>query len=180
MGQFAGKMGLRLQITRVIEAQQTAPVTGSGQSVFMMAEASLNGRAMKVFALASSSPIGGDQWLFYTSYVMAPAEVFDRSFGGMLDIWKSWGISQGEINKRLEAAANSMAEARRILASANANTSKAYDRSNRAFSDYIRGDAIVQDHVTGRRTKMSLGSASALVKNDPTRYSIVPGSQYGD
>ena len=65
-----------------------------------------------------------------------------------------------------------------ILRSAARGQSEAYDRANKGFSYYIRGVEVLEHSPSGRRGNFDRDSAAAVVKADPTKFRLVPPSQY--
>jgi hypothetical protein len=65
-----------------------------------------------------------------------------------------------------------------ILRSAARGQSEAFARANKGFSYYIRGVEVLEHTTTARRGNFDRDYADAMVKADPTKYRVVPPSQY--
>jgi hypothetical protein len=78
----------------------------------------------------------------------------------------------------LHFAALKMRQTGEILRSAARGQSEAYDRANKGFSYYLRGVEALEHTPSGRRGNFDRDFADAVVKADPTKYRLVPPSQY--
>jgi hypothetical protein len=82
------------------------------------------------------------------------------------------------LRDRLRNAAETMRQTGEILRSAARGQSEAYDRANKGFSYYIRGVEVLEHTPTGRRGNFDRDFADSVVKADPTKFRLVPPSQY--
>jgi hypothetical protein len=110
--------------------------------------------------------------------VAAPDGVFQRDFTLMLSVWRSWSLNQQMLRDRMQDAANKMRQTGEILRSAARGQSDAYDRANKGFSYYIRGVEVLEHTASGKRGNFDRDYADSVVRADPTKYRLVPPSQY--
>jgi hypothetical protein len=162
----------------VVEGVATPPPTGSGQAAYMFVRSRLGGRPHLHFALVNTAVIDQRSWAYYYSTVAAPDGVFQRDFALMLNVWRSWSLNQQMLRDRMQDAANKIRQTGEILRSAARGQSEAFDRSNKGFDYYIRGVEVVENTSTGVRGNFDRDFADAVVKADPTKYRLVPPSQY--
>jgi hypothetical protein len=92
----------------VLERYNTPPPTGAGQAAYLFARSRIGGRPYYHFALVNTAPIDANSWTYYSSTVAAPDGVFQRDFGLMLNVWRSWSLNQQMLRDRLQDAANKM------------------------------------------------------------------------
>jgi len=162
----------------VLERYPTPPPTGGGQAAYLFARSRVGGRPHYHFALVNTAPIDGNSWTYYYSTVGAPDGVFQRDFALMLNVWRSWSLNQQMLRDRLQDAASKMRQTGEILRSAARGQSEAFDRANRGFDYYIRGVEVLENTQSGRRANFDRDFADAVVKADPTKFRLVPPSQY--
>jgi hypothetical protein len=163
---------------QVLERYATPPPMGSGQAAYVFARSRVGGRPYYHFALVNTAPIDAGSWAYYYSTVAAPDGVFQRDFALMLSVWRSWSLNQQMLRDRLQDAAEKMRQTGEILRSAARGQSEAYDRANKGFSYYIRGLEVLEHSPSGRRGNFDRDFADAVVKADPTKFRLVPPSQY--
>ena len=163
---------------QVVEGVATPPPTGSGQAAYMFVRSRLGGRPHLHFALVNTAVIDQRSWAYYYSTVAAPDGVFQRDFALMLNVWRSWSLNQQMLRDRMQDAANKMRQTGEILRSAARGQSEAFDRSNKGFDYYIRGVEVLENTSTGVRGNFDRDFADAVVKADPTKFRLVPPSQY--
>jgi hypothetical protein len=163
---------------QVLERYNTPPPTGAGQAAYLFARSRIGGRPHLHFALVNTAPIDGSSWAYYYSTVGAPDGVFQRDFALMLQVWRSWSLNQQMLRDRLQDAANKMRQTEEILRAASRGQSEAFDRANKGFSYYIRGVEVLEHGPSGQRGNFDRDFADAVVKADPTKFRLVPPSQY--
>jgi hypothetical protein len=163
---------------QVLERHNTPPPLGAGQAAYLVARSRVGGRPYLHFALVNTAPIDAGSWTYYYSTVAAPDGVFQRDFALMLDIWRSWSLNQQMLRDRMQDAALKLRQTGEILRSAARGQSEAYDRANKGFSYYVRGLEALEHTPSGRRGTFDRDFADAVVKADPTKYRLVPPSQY--
>jgi hypothetical protein len=163
---------------QVLERYNTPPPTGAGQAAYLFARSRVGGRPYYHFALVNTAVIDPGTWAYYYSTVAAPDGVFQRDFALMLQVWNSWSLNQQMLRDRLRNAAETMRQTGEILRSAARGQSEAYDRANKGFSYYIRGVEVLEHTPTGRRGNFDRDFADSVVKADPTKFRLVPPSQY--
>jgi hypothetical protein len=163
---------------QVLERYNTPPPMGAGQAAYVFARSRLGGRAYYHFALVNTAPIDAGSWAYYYSTVAAPDGVFQRDFALMLSVWRSWSLNPQMLRDRLQDAAEKMRQTGEILRSAARGQSEAYDRANKGFSYYLRGVEVLEHAPSGRRGNFDRDFADAVVQADPTKFRLVPPSQY--
>lgn len=62
------------------------------------------------FALVNTAMLGNGYWQYYMTLLTAPAEIFPQALPLMTEVWQSWSISQGEMNRRTAQAMLTMQE----------------------------------------------------------------------
>ena len=162
----------------VLERYNTPPPTGAGQAAYLFARSRIGGRPYYHFALVKTAPIDGNSWTYYYSTVAAPDGVFQRDFTLMLNVWRSWSLNQQMLRDRMQDAATKMRQTGEILRSAARGQSDAYDRANKGFSYYLRGVEVLEHSPSGARGNFDRDFADSVVKADPTKFRLVPPSQY--
>ena len=165
-------------IMAFFERHPTAPPTGVGQAAYLFARSRIGGRPHYHFALVNTAPIDPGSWTYYYSTVGAPDGVFQRDFALMLDVWRSWSVNQQMLRDRMQDAATTMRQTGEILRSAARGQSEAFDRANRGFSYYLRGLEVLDHTPSGARGSFDRDYADAVVRADPTKFRLVPPSQY--
>ena len=163
---------------QVLERYNTPPPLGAGQAAYLVARSRVGGRPYLHFALVNTAPIDAGSWTYYYSTVAAPDGVFQRDLALMLDVWRSWSLNQQMLRDRMQDAALKLRQTGEILRSAARGQSEAYDRANKGFSYYVRGLEALEHTPSGRRGTFDRDFADAVVKADPTKYRLVPPSQY--
>jgi hypothetical protein len=176
--QAIAKGGQGFTNIEVVEGIVTPPPTGSGHAAYMFVRSRLGGRPYLHFALVNTATIDQRSWAYYYSTVAAPDGVFQRDFATMLNIWRSWSLNQQMLRDRMQDAANKMRQTGEILRAAARGQSEAFDRANKGFDYYIQGVEVLEHTPTGARGNFDRDYADAVVKADPTKYRLVPPSQY--
>ncbi|MEP7366678.1 MAG: hypothetical protein ABI972_25760, partial [Acidobacteriota bacterium] len=162
MARTAARNGYQKQLSRIIEVQefQDQGVPGA----YILYDCMVNGRPYRFYEMDTTRMIDQSMWMFYSSVVGAPQDVFAREFGTLVQIWQSWQISNQLIASRLRSAVESMRQAGEILRSSNQSTSAAYDRVNRGWSLYFRGNELVEHMPSGGRGEVDQNYAQRLVE----------------
>ena len=162
----------------VVERVPTPPPTGSGQAAYLFVRSRLGGRPHLHFALVNTAVIDQRSWAYYYSTVAAPDGVFQRDLALMLAVWRSWSLNQQMLRDRMQDAASKMRQTGEILRSAARGQSEAFDRANKGFDYYIQGVEVLERTPSGARGNFDRDFADAVVRADPTKYRLVPPSQY--
>ena len=176
--QAAARGGMAITDIEVVERVPTPPPTGSGQAAYMFVRSRIGGRPHLHFALVNTAIIDQRSWAYYYSTVGAPDGVFQRDFATMLNVWRSWSLNQQMLRDRMQDAANKMRQTSEILRSAARGQSEAFDRANKGFDYYLQGVEVLEHTPTGARGNFDRDYADAVVRADPTKYRLVPPSQY--
>jgi len=96
----------------------------------------------------------------------------------MLNVWRSWSLNQQMLRDRMQDAATKMRQTGEILRAAAHGQSEAYDRANKGFSYYLRDVEVLEHSPSGARGNFDRDFADSVVKADPTKFRLVPPSQY--
>ena len=176
--QAAARGGMAITDIEVVERVPTPPPTRSGQAAYMFVRSRIGGRPHLHFALVNTAIIDQRSWAYYYSTVGAPDGVFQRDFATMLNVWRSWSLNQQMLRDRMQDAANKMRQTSEILRSAARGQSEAFDRANKGFDYYLQGVEVLEHTPTGARGNFDRDYADAVVRADPTKYRLVPPSQY--
>lgn len=144
----------RTESLRVLEQAPTE--YPQGQAAYLHTEAVIldttSGQrtSWRGLTLVVIAPVSNDSFMYYTSLVTAPADRWARSLPVLLEIWRSWQVSQEELNRRLNQAAATMREITQIMQGVNADRQRSYDATNRAFGHLLRGDWPIEDTTGGQ------------------------------
>lgn len=176
--QAVAKGGAGVTDIEVLERVPTPPPTGAGQAAYLFVRSRIGGRPHLHFALVNTAPIDQRSWAYYYSTVAAPDGIFQRDFALMLNVWRSWSLNQQMLRDRMQDAANKMRQTGEILRSAARGQSEAFDRANKGFDYYIQGVEVLEHTSSGARGNFDRDFADAVVKADPTKFRLVPPSQY--
>lgn len=95
------------------------------------------------------APVSAESFMYYTSGVGAPAEQWASSLPVLLEVWRSWQVSQQELQRRLDKAAATMREIHAIIRGASAERLRAYEDVNKAWNHVLRGDWPIEDREAG-------------------------------
>lgn len=162
MARQTARLGYHKQLERIIESQEFSEQ--GVPAAYTLYDGVLNGRAYRWYEMSTTRMIDQSMWMYYQSVVGAPRENFAGEFGTLLQVWGSWQISGRLIASRLRSAVESMRQAGEIYRSANQSASATYDRTNRAWSLYIRGNELVEHMPTGGRGEVDQNYARKMVE----------------
>lgn len=157
----------RTESCRVIEQAPTE--YPQGKAAYVHTEAvSLNAQTnertpVRALTLVVIAPVSHDSFMYYTSAVGAPADKWSASLPVLLECWRSWQVSQQELQRRLDQAAQTMREINEIMRGTVAERQHSYDNVNKAWNHALRGDWPIEDTQDGRR---------ADVENDHLRPTL--------
>ena len=121
-------------------------------------------RRYEGLAVVICAPTGAGQWMYYYSQVTAPGEVFQRDLPTMLQIWKSWKVSDRTLRERMDKALAEMKEAGAMLRQSQESAERVRERANADFDEVIRGYRTVEDTLTGNRGETDLGAVHDTVQ----------------
>jgi hypothetical protein len=122
----------------------------------------------------NSAALGNGYWQYYMT-LLAPAEVFPQALPQMTEIWQSWSISQGEMNRRTAQAMLTMQETNRIMQSTSEGR-RTTEWHQRLTGMTLQGRWVVEDTTTGQRQELSSQEINSLFERFPGRYRVVPAS----
>jgi hypothetical protein len=135
---------------------------------------SVGNKPYRKLSLVAAGPVlATGTWVYYTSEVYAPTELYPHALPVMLKIWNSWTVDKKVLMERLVAASNSMRETQDILKGIHADGAASRDRINAGWGQQIRGTVTVADNNTGKRSEEWLyqpGPASNGVGTEHNRH----------
>lgn len=154
---------------RLVKIAETSPVpypNGKAAFIHFIYDSGQGNKTVRRhgISLVITSVTGQGQWLYYYSQVTAPGEFFQRDLPLMMEIWKSWKVSDKTLQDRMNKAMEDMKEAGNIYRRSTENAAKARDRSNADFDEVIRGYRTVEDTTTGERHETDLGWVTDTVQ----------------
>lgn len=155
-------------VRRIIEAQQTP--WQRGNAAYILLESELNGQTLLGFGLVADMPTGGNQFAYYISVVSAPEPVFREEFSLLLEVWKSWSVSAGVLQGRLDQAARSMQQTADIIRGTSAHNQRVANQCTNGQDDYIRGVMTIENVRTGEQRKVPNDQAEGWVRSGEWRY----------
>lgn len=159
-----------IRVLRYTETLPTQPLTQGGRAEWLIAELAVGQRPYKALALVNTAPVSPGYWQYYMTLMMAPAEMFAYALPVLIEIWKSWGISQGEMNRRLDQALATMAETNAIMRGTLAARQRPTPRQQEITGDTLRGYWVLEDRATGMRIKVTVAEANDMMAREPGRY----------
>jgi hypothetical protein len=174
----AGRPAAR--ITQVREATQAPmPMSGLSQAAYVDFDFERRGEIRRSLALAIIGTMGPDgQWLFYQTYVAAPARSFAHNLPVLVRIWNSALTARHVVQERLNTALENLKQAGEIWRQATQNRQRSLDRSHADWTEAIRGTRTIVDTRTGDRANVDLHYARDIVRKlnqrEPDRYREVP------
>jgi hypothetical protein len=150
------------------------PQYGNGQAAFIHAafDSIVNGQRQTSHLLAlvitfrTSMP---GRWYYYYSQVLAPELVFARALPTMLQIWRSWKISDEVLIDRMNSAIQSMREIRDIALNIAESRDRAMERAHYDWVEYIRGTRTEHDTKTGEQRDQPLYDITRIIEEKNRR-----------
>ncbi len=162
---------------RVVEGTQIPPLVAGGQAAMMLVEVKSAQGTARALALVSVAPVDAENWVYYMSQVVAPAQDFAQQLPVMMQMWNSWNLNPALLRERMNNAMQSMRETSAILQGMNDNQRRAGERGNLGWSQTIRGVQTIEDTTTGRRGDVDMNSANRIVQGlneQGYSYRLVP------
>jgi hypothetical protein len=171
---IASRGGPVVRLARVREAERVPLGNFNAALVASDGMGSIGSRPYRKLSLvAAGGVMANGNWLYYSSEVYAPADLYPHALPVMLKIWNSWSVDKSVLMERMVSAAKSMRETNDILQSVHANRQQSQDRLSAAFGHHIRGTVLVADERTGQRSTEWLyqpGPAAGGVGTDHNRH----------
>jgi hypothetical protein len=161
---------------RVVELVPTAPLSQNAQAAYLLADQVTQGRHYRSFALVNTAMLGNGYWQYYMTLLTAPAEIFPQALPLMTEVWQSWSISQGEMNRRTAQAMLTMQETNRIMQST-AEGRRTTQWHQHLTGMTLQGRWVIEDTTTGQRAEHSQQEINSLFERFPGRYRVVPSDQ---
>ncbi|MBL8345894.1 MAG: hypothetical protein JNN03_10670 [Rubrivivax sp.] len=172
----SSRMGAR--DIQVLESTPSPSGVPGGQAAYVLVDFvhTSTGRAVphRGLVMVHVMPTDRQTYTLYKSMVLLHRERFEALMPTMWEAWKSWSVNPEVFRARMDAALASMRETSRIVTGGHAERSRVSDSTQRAFGQYIRGTATVEDVLTRERGEGDARAADRIVAADPTRYRIVP------
>ncbi len=168
------------RITQVREAAPVdIPMPGLSQAKYVDFDFERGGGIHRALALAIIGAMGPDgQWLFYQTYVAAPARSFAQSLPVLVTIWNSALTAQHVVQERLENAFTSLRQAGETWRQATHDRQRSLERSHADWTEAFRGTRAIVNTRTGERASVDLHYARDIVRTlnegEPNRYREVP------
>lgn len=172
---------------RLIEQHPTPPPMRQGKASFLhfTYESDLKGRKVTYRSLAwvATAPTGSSSWMYYFSQVAAPDSVFAKQLPAMMEIWKSWKVSDRVYQERLNDALANMREMGRITESVAERREQAMADAHYNWIEYIRDERMMKDTKLDTFSTESLHYVDKLVdklneKEGYNRYEELPLREY--
>ena len=161
---------------RIVEMVPTPPLTQNARATYLLADQLTQGRRYRSFALVNTALLGNGYWQYYMTLLTAPVEIFSPALPLMTEVWQSWSISQGEMNRRTAQAMLTMQETNRIMQST-AEGRRTTEWHQRLTGMTLQGRWVIEDTMTGQRMERSQQEINALFERFPGRYRVVPSDQ---
>ncbi len=150
---------------RLVRIVESAPAQyPGGQSAYVLYEADVGGRRYTALALIVTPPTGMQQWMYYTSVVSAPSEVFHGELPLLLQVWQSWSVSGETHMRRLQAAMRSMQQTAELARAAAAERTRAGLSTAEGWDQYIRGVQTVEHKGSGFRGEVENTKVDGLLR----------------
>ncbi|MBA3319792.1 MAG: hypothetical protein H0T50_17105 [Gemmatimonadales bacterium] len=161
-------------VLQIVALQPSPPLTYGGEAAYLLADLNHLGRPYRAFALVNTAPLQGGYWQYYVTMLLAPPEVFPRSLPVMVEIWKSWGISQGEMNRRTEQALTTMKETAAIMRGTLAERSRSQPLRDSIRGELLAGEEVLEHLRTKRRVRVTTAQMNQLFELEPGEWRVVP------
>jgi hypothetical protein len=147
--QFAALPGMEsLKFSRTVE--ETDIEYQGGKSSLIHFEFELQGKKRKALAYVVIASTGDGNFMYYSSGFSCPAESFADHFNVLLEIWRSWKVSEREYLRRMTEAVQSLKQAHEYWRQGNANAQRTMENANAKWSEAIRGTQHVRDDLYDR------------------------------
>lgn len=158
--------GAPIKLEKIIEVIPAPGMPGAASYIHCITSQGKGDAAARYhsFALVSVSASAPGQWLYYTSYVVAPEATFAQDLPTMMQIWASWKVSDAVLKARLNKAMEDMKSTSKMMEQSNAYAQKVRHDSNADFDEVIRGYRTVEDTETGERHEANLGYVDKIVE----------------
>lgn len=161
---------------RIVEMVPTPPLSQNARAAYLLADQMTQGRHYRAFALVNTALLGNGYWQYYMTLLTAPVEIFPQALPLMTEVWQSWSISQGEMNRRTAQAMLTMQETNRIMQST-AEGRRTTEWHQRLTGMTLQGRWVIEDTTTGQRKELSQQEINSLFERFPGRYRVVPSDQ---
>jgi hypothetical protein len=171
-GFVAGQIGS--PVLAILDVQPSPPLTHGGEAAYLLADLNHLGRPYRAFALVNTAPLQGGYWQYYLTMLLAPREVFSRSLPTMVEIWKSWGISQGEMNRRTDRALATIKETEAIMRGTIAERNRSQPLRDSIRGELLAGEEVLEHLRTKRRVRVTTAQMNHLFELEPGEWRVVP------
>lgn len=165
IAQRSGQPGMRWG--RVLDFEE-APATLGGQAaiVHFTWEKEHAGQWIPVESLAyvNMAPVGMESWMYYNSFVSAPAAAFRQNLKTLLEIWGSWKVSDRVHQSRLAKALQTQRETFDIQQQSYQYQQQVSDRVWKAWSETNLSQQAVLDRDRNEVRHLDLRWADDVVR----------------
>ncbi len=161
---------------RIVEMVPTPPLSQNARAAYLLADQMTQDRHYRSFVLVNTALLGNGYWQYYMTLLTAPVEIFPQALPLMTEVWQSWSISQGEMNRRTAQAMLTMQETNRIMQST-AEGRRTTEWHQRLTGMTLQGRWVIEDTTTGQRKELSQQEINSLFERFPGRYRVVPSDQ---
>jgi len=158
---------------RIVEMVPTAPLSQSARAAYLLADQVTQGRHYRSFALVNTAMLGNGYWQYDMTLLTAPVEIFPQALPLMTEVWQSWSISQGEMNRRTAQAMLTMQETNRIMQST-AEGRRTTEWHQQLTGMTLAGRWVIEDTASGQRMEISRQEINSLFERFPGRSRVVP------
>jgi TPR repeat protein len=139
-----------------------------GVSAFVVWDADLVGGGGSVpwrtLSWVTVMPTSVESWIYYSSSAGAPKETFDDDLTVMMEIWKSWKISDRLLQERLDSVVRNLRESSEIIRQTYESRNRVWDRAMANWSEAMRGYRTLEYTPTGERTEVNLGWSDEIAQ----------------
>jgi hypothetical protein len=165
---------------KVIESKAVAAPMQGGEGAYMLQQMTVNGTPYKVYALVYTARLPMSGWQFYTSYVAAPAAVFDSEFGDMMRIWSSWKVDDKVYQQIMQQTLQTMQSTSDMINHSTEYQINAQENLQASMLNIINDQTSVADTTTGTVSQVSTANAQKMLddcKTSGLNCKVVPFNQ---
>lgn len=156
---------------------QAAVPFPNGPGAYFHYEAETDGVRTQALSLVGMWPLDQSRWMAYNSFVSCRSDRFASDLPGMLEMWRSWSVSEKVRREKMDAALRSMREIGDIIQGVHDRRERAMDNSALGWSEVMRGVNTIEDTVTGRSEQVDITRSEdvlRLLNRSGERYRAVP------
>ncbi|MFZ1288554.1 MAG: hypothetical protein WAR79_00570 [Melioribacteraceae bacterium] len=162
---IANKVGQTAQV-RIIEQNVTQALTQYGNAAYLLADQITVGKQYRSFALVNTADLGNGYWQYYMTLLTAPKKEFEKALPVMIEIWESWSMSQGEMNRRTAQALQTMKETNQIMQST-AEGRRTSEWHQKLTGMTLQGHWIIENNNTKERREVTMEQMNSIMEAEP-------------